>query len=702
MARQAQDKIGLHPPKLPRRALLLSLAVLVGINCLVLLLAGLSLSDDRRALHQRSVISSQNLSGLLNQTISGELTRIDLALQHLASAVRFDKTHPELKTSLSDETLNSEKPLIPEVLSLRIADADGMTRKGTDIDPQGPFQTSADRSYFQQFQADSSDRLVVSDPLQGRLSHQWVIVLARPIVLPDHHFAGIAYAVLPLSHFSDLFAQLHLRANDAVALRANDLSVIARYPTVVSGATAIGNKAVSSELKNMVAVYPERGTYQARAGIDGIARILSYNQIPRLSWYVVVGLDHDAFLTGWYGQVIKVTAVVVAFLLISLTGSFLLWRAYLARSRAEQWLELIEFSIDHAGESCLLIAADGTLIYANSAAARLFGRSRDDLLTCRAWELLAISEYQEWRQHWRKLETGEPVNLVNRIRRGDGAEVPVEIAANYIAYQNQEVDVTFVRDISERLSHETQMRKALATSQHLGRTLARKNEEMAQFTEVLAHHLQEPVRLQHVYTQYLARELPSPLSPNAQQAMQTVMDGAVRLKALLRDARMYLSLEQTQPENQLCDANAAFSTACKRLEETIQRHGAVIECADLPKVAIDPKWLPTVFSVLLENAINYRRLDTPPHIRVAAEQRDGEAVITVTDNGVGIPPQFHQRIFKVFERLTPEHHPEGTGIGLTLAKKIIEAADGRIWVESPGPYGTRICLSLPGQIRPKG
>ncbi len=229
------------------------------------------------------------------------------------------------------------------------------------------------------------------------------------------------------------------------------------------------------------------------------------------------------------------------------------------------------------------------------------------------------------------------------------------------------------------------------------RELSGRNSDLEDFTNILAHHLQEPSRLQHAFCQRIASLLPPPLSPGVEQALQHVMQGALRQRALLRDVQLYMSVHKLSRPVKPCSAETALDMALDRLEGTIAGGGATVEHAPLPEVMIETQRLVDVFTALIENAIQYHRPNVPPLIRIDGRVDGNNAILSISDNGIGIPEEFRTRVFQVFERLNPRTGDPGTGIGLALAKKIIESAGGTIWIESPAAVGTTINFSIPYQ-----
>lgn len=220
------------------------------------------------------------------------------------------------------------------------------------------------------------------------------------------------------------------------------------------------------------------------------------------------------------------------------------------------------------------------------------------------------------------------------------------------------------------------------------------NADLERFTEILAHHLQEPARLQYSFTQRLKTLLPQPVPPDLAETVDVVLRGALRLRNLIRDARMYLSLNQgNEPSH--CAPAAALEQVLRRLQGKIATTGATVRHDEFPPgVAISQDRLEAIFFALLDNALEYHRDGVAPEVSVTTERQHGKALFAVKDNGIGIPPAYQDRVFKVFERLNGNDHL-GTGIGLAIARKIVETAHGGIWIESAEKIGTRVLFTLP-------
>ena len=227
--------------------------------------------------------------------------------------------------------------------------------------------------------------------------------------------------------------------------------------------------------------------------------------------------------------------------------------------------------------------------------------------------------------------------------------------------------------------------------------LAKLNQDLKRFAEILAHHIQEPVRLQMTFALRLTKLLSnSPLPLEVQRSLDHIMRGAERLRALLRDVQLYLAISQSPGDPRPCDTERALREALNRLTAKLDERKAVIHHETLPKVIIDHERLTDVFSALIENSLLHGREGVAPILRIGAERQAGNVVISIDDNGNQIPERFRNQVFDVFERLNPERTPLGTGIGLALVRRIIETAGGKVWIKASGLGGTRVLLSLRG------
>jgi signal transduction histidine kinase len=254
------------------------------------------------------------------------------------------------------------------------------------------------------------------------------------------------------------------------------------------------------------------------------------------------------------------------------------------------------------------------------------------------------------------------------------------------------VDVNTMRErILEELAAS---RRANAVLQAHAAELERSNSELEQFAYIASHDLQEPLRKVASFTQLLQRRYAGQLDARADQYIEFAVDGAKRMQALINDLLQYSRVGRSAREPALVSSDAALAQARNNLATAMEETGATVETGHLPLVLAELTLLTAVFQNLLSNALKFSG-GKPPRIVITCTRDEPFWLFSFSDNGIGIEPEYAERIFVIFQRLHERSAYPGTGIGLAMTRKIIEYFGGRIWLDTSHTEGSRFLFTLP-------
>ena len=252
-----------------------------------------------------------------------------------------------------------------------------------------------------------------------------------------------------------------------------------------------------------------------------------------------------------------------------------------------------------------------------------------------------------------------------------------------------------VNTMRQRILHELAATKnANTVLQAHTEELQRSNSELEQFAYLASHDLQEPLRKVASFTQLLQRRYSGQLDARADQYIEFAVDGAKRMQALINDLLTYSRVGRSAREPALVSSDAALAQARNNLAASIEETGATIETGHLPLVLAELTLLTAVFQNLLSNALKFNG-GKPPRIVITTTRDEPFWLFSFTDNGIGIEPEYAERIFVIFQHLHERTTYPGTGIGLAMIRKIIEYFGGRIWLDTTYAEGSRFLFTLP-------
>jgi len=237
--------------------------------------------------------------------------------------------------------------------------------------------------------------------------------------------------------------------------------------------------------------------------------------------------------------------------------------------------------------------------------------------------------------------------------------------------------------------------------QATNKSLARSNEDLERFAFIASHDLQEPLRMITVYSQLLVKRFSNAANAQVSDYIEIIESGTKRMRDLLADLLAYAEIGAKVDEPaQDIDLAVIVRNACEQMAMAISESGAVITVAQLPVIRGFGNHFTSLFQNLIGNAVKYRG-DRPVEIDIVATRADNQIRICVSDNGIGIAPEYHTKIFAAFKRLHGKSIP-GTGIGLAICQRVVERYGGRIWVESESGHGSNFIFTLPDSLLAPG
>jgi PAS domain S-box-containing protein len=349
--------------------------------------------------------------------------------------------------------------------------------------------------------------------------------------------------------------------------------------------------------------------------------------------------------------------------------------------------------LEAAPDAMVVVSQAGNIVLLNVQAEKQFGYSRDELVGQKVTNIIPegfaerlIADDLRSAADALAQQIGTGIELI--ARRKNRTEFPIEIMLSPLESAEGTLVTAAIRNITERKKAE----------QHLVKTvgeLKRSNDELEQFAYVASHDLQEPLRMVASYTQLLAQRYKGQLDSDADEFIAYAVDGSTRMQGLIQDLLAYSRAGANGKELHEVSSGDALKEALTNLRGTIKENRAVVTHGPLPAITTDSMQLVQVFQNLIGNAIKYHSARLPLVHVSAAKNGGGEWIFSVRDNGLGIEPQYFERIFVLFQRLHGREEFKGTGIGLAVCKKMVEQLGGRIWLESQPGEGSTFHFALP-------
>ena len=362
------------------------------------------------------------------------------------------------------------------------------------------------------------------------------------------------------------------------------------------------------------------------------------------------------------------------------------------RKRAEGARAKLAAIVESSDDAIISKDVNGIIQSWNAGAERIFGYRAEEAVGQPLLTLLIPPERAaEEAMILERIRRGERIDHYETVRRRkDGSLLDVSLTVSPVIDDRGRIvgASKIARDVTERKRAEDDLRRA--------------NAALEQFAYSASHDLQEPIRNVGVYADILNRRAGPALDTKGQECVTVIRESASRMDSLVKALLAYVQSGSTEEAYEERDMSAALADALANLSATIHESQAEITHDSLPIVWMRDSQLEHVFQNLIGNAIKYRRDGERPRIHITAQRSNDEWCIGVQDNGIGIAPEYKDRVFGIFKRLHNDRKYAGTGIGLAICQRIIEGHGGRIWVESQGDgKGSTFYFTLPAPRVPR-
>lgn len=651
----------------------------------VVLLVGLTAFQLHAGYVRTIDVAGANLAStarITEEQVRGSLRVVRLILKAMADAPKDD---PGAFRAFMD----ARSKAVPEIRQAILVNQDAVITVSTLREIEG--WAVGHRQYFTGARDLEPGRdFFVTKPLPIGVDKSMIAFASMPMRAPDGSLRGVVAVSLEPAFFLRFLATLHTGEDGAGALLLTpEGDIIGRDPdphlfvgkNIAKGGAFAHHKASQAASSILTHVTATDGKWKLSA-----VRTLVDPNLPPL--VVIVGRPLDGVLAPWRAEAL-INSLVVAALALAVFVLTALLRSRLVALRASE--EKLRGMFELAPLGLALNTMDGGFLEANDAFLAIVGHDLESLRKLSYWELTP-RRYQdeEARQLGALREIGRYGPYEKHYIHKDGHEIPVRLRGVRITGADGR---GYIWSIVEDITEERATRQALAE-----RTteLTRSNADLEQFAYAASHDLREPLRMVNSFLGLLKRRHGAELGAEASEYIAFACEGATRMDQLVQDLLDYSRVGRSNRPQQVVPLTQAVKVACDSLVAAIREAGAVIE---VPPQSLEVRGnhpeIVRLFQNLIANAVKYRRPDIPPSIRLEWAAEDGMIHGRVADNGIGIDPQYHDRIFQLFQRLHGRGEYEGTGIGLALCRRIIESHGGRLWVESAMGHGAVFHFTLP-------
>jgi PAS domain S-box-containing protein len=647
--------------------------------------------------------NARNVATLLGESVAASLDRIDLGLRSVA-----DEYQRQLAAGTLDERalvafLVRQRARAPDVLSLRVADAQGLVREGAPAWPEAI--SVADREYFTALRADRTVGLHVSGPVMGRFIKAEVLLLSRRLSAPDGSFAGTVTGSIDVAHLAQMLSTVDVGPQGIVTLRGSDNSLLATNRDL---GMKLGERTISPQLRNLLGAGVVSGTYEATSSLDGTRRVYAFARIDHYPLYVVVGLARNDYLAEWRRQVAGGVALAVCFALGSLAAAVQGMRALRRRARFQRLLLEQSESLRESEERfrtvfrtspdaiTLARLSDSRMVDVNDGFTQLTGWTLDEVRGRAALDLELWDDPADRDKLFDTLRVeGAVRNAEVRFRNRHGEILEALFSAQVVVVAGETLVLAVSRDIRDWKRAEQERDRFRE-----GMRQAQKLESVGQLAGGIAHDFNNLLTVILSCTEAM-RTSSDDRPPADLEALEEIGAAGERARDLTRQLLAFARKQVVSPVR--LDLNGVVRQEEKLLRRTLREDIVLLTSLEEP---LWPVWCDPIQieQVLLNLAVNARDAmpsggtltiethNVPDRDHGAGQAHDWVQLV-VRDTGVGIPAAVQEHLFEPFFTTKPKG--QGTGLGLATVHGIVSQNRGQIAVESQPGRGTTFELRFP-------
>jgi len=454
----------------PRLFLARLAGTVILVNLFVVLIVGLSAYQSRIHYQEQARIATRNISSALEQTIISNFEKTDLALSTLVDDIVDMQSSSGINERAINNHLKKMHVRMPFIDTIRYVDNKGNALLGT----SGFKVNISNRDYFIELQNNPNAQMVISKPVKGLITGKWTIHLARRINLPDGSFGGIISAGIFLDSFYKLFSTINLGEHGVISMRGKDIGIVTHYPTLPGGASEVGKKTISNELRSLIDAGQTEAPYTAIAGTDHLERTYYYKRLSKYPFHLIVGLSTKEYLSSWRHAQIKNGLIVALFFLCTLYAARLIYRDWETGKRnmaaleesnrmlLNQQIELeLAAQVFEQSRQCMVITdPQGVILRVNGYFTEVTGYTPEEAIG-KTPRVLKSNKHDAafYESLWKRLvEDGEWMGEIwNRKKNGDGFACLLNIssvrdnAGRIVNYIGINEDITEQKLSSERI-----------------------------------------------------------------------------------------------------------------------------------------------------------------------------------------------------------------------------------------------------------